>query len=494
MILRYPLMTFLAVVFLCSYVGVHFSFADIDVSQFNEDIKGKIESKVKLSRIPKSELGIWIGESHVGASAIYELNGSELFIPASLSKTFTAYATFKLFPLDHKFKTQLLTNATQEKGVLKGDLFLKGGGDPSFVSQSLWVLVNNFVRTGIKKVQGNIIVDDSLFDSVRYDNSREDARVDRAYDAPVGAMSFNWNSINVYVRPGQVGEAAVVIADPVSSYIKLVNKTTTVKGKGKSIRVSRLADKSHAGDTIIVAGSIGADLSEQVYYKSITQPDIWSGMHLVEFLKQRGIQVEGTVETGVTPSDAKILAELESAELSRVVSDMMKFSNNYVAEMLTKNIATFKSQKQGTISDGVHEVRGVLENQLGFDPSHYNFVNPSGLTRENRFRPKDVAKLYNNAQSDFHFFPEFVSSLAISGVDGTLKDRFSKDISLKVRAKTGLLNGVTALAGYLEQPNGRILTIVFIFNGSQSRIDRAALLFEDMIKALSFARVSGKTP
>lgn len=466
------------------------------LSASDKIIHDKIEKKIAQSGYAKSDLGIWVGESLVGASYIYELNSSQLFLPASLSKALTAYATFSTFPLDHKFKTQLLTNDKVEGNKLDGDLILKGGGDPAFVSESLWVLVNHFTRSGINEIAGNIIVDDSLFDGIRYDESREDKRVDRAYDAPVGAMSFNWNSVNIYVKPGKnKNDPGVVIADPISPYIKIINKTKTVNGKTNKfdLRVSRVEDKTHIGDSIIVAGEIGLQTNEQVYYASITQPDMWSGIQLVEFLKQRGIQVKGQVIRGVSQMGARVLAEVESPELSRLVSDMMKFSNNYVAEMLTKNIAVYRLGQTGTLENGVSEIRKIMETKLGYQPNEYNFINPSGLTRKNRIRPKDLAKLFNNAKSNFQFFPEFIHSLAVSGVDGTLKNRFSKSIALKVRGKTGLLNGVNGLAGYLEQPNGRILTIVFLYNGTQDDFNRLSRFYEEIIKLMSFDTFSEKS-
>ena len=245
-------------------------------------------------------------------------------------------------------KHKLLTHGKFNADKLEGDLILKGFGDPSFISESMWVLVNHFVRTGVKEVTGNIIVDDTYFDSVRYDTSRERSRVDRAYDAPVGAMSFNWNSVNVYVRPGKkVGAPAKIYADPMSSYIKVVNRATTTKGKVKRIRVTRLADETRNGDIIIVAGTIGIQRDEIVSYKSITQPDYWSGIHLREFLDQRGITLKGQVITGAANKEAKVLAEIDGSDLRKVVTDMMKFSNNYVAEMLTKNMSAFATQKPG---------------------------------------------------------------------------------------------------------------------------------------------------
>ncbi|MCB0389928.1 MAG: D-alanyl-D-alanine carboxypeptidase/D-alanyl-D-alanine-endopeptidase [Bdellovibrionales bacterium] len=448
-------------------------------------IAEKIDHQVRVSGVSKSDLGIWLGPSAIGANNIYELNSEKLFIPASLTKILTAYASFKTFPMSHKFKTQLLTQGKFADDKLNGNLILKGFGDPSFTSESMWVLVNHFVRTGVKEITGDIVVDDTYFDSVRFDNTREPSRVDRAYDAPIGAMSFNWNSVNVYVRPGlKVGAPARIYADPMSSYIKVINRATTAKGKVKNIRVSRIKDDSRPGDTIIVAGTIGIEKEEVVSYKSITEPSFWSGIHLKEFLDQRGITLKGKIVKGKATPEATVLAELEGSDLRKVVTDMMKFSNNYVAEMLTKNISTFSGNKPGNIADGIEQIRKILETNLGFKKEYYSLLNPSGLTRKNRIRPVDLSHLLNKAKSNFKFFPEFIASMPISGIDGTLKEKFSEEVDIRVRAKTGLLNGVSGLAGYIGHPNGETLTFTFIYNGNQGNIDKAVVLFENILKTV----------
>jgi D-alanyl-D-alanine carboxypeptidase/D-alanyl-D-alanine-endopeptidase (penicillin-binding protein 4) len=154
---------------------------------------------IKNSKFKGDGLGVIAGYEE--NSFFVNYNGEKKVIPASVTKLITAASALSHFPPGTKFKTSIWSNARVENGVLKGNLWLKGGGDPGFVSENMWYLVNIFTRNQISKVEGKIIVDDSLFDTVRFDPSREDYRVDRAYDAPTGAMSFNWNSVNVFVKP-----------------------------------------------------------------------------------------------------------------------------------------------------------------------------------------------------------------------------------------------------------------------------------------------------
>lgn len=436
-----------------------------------------LESKVRASGLPSSELSLYITAGEAESAVVLDVNSAKALIPASITKLATASAIFAAFPPGTKFKTALLIDADPKGSVLKGNLYLRGGGDPGFVSENMWFLVNNFLRTEVSKVEGDIIVDDTLFDAVRYDESRESARVDRAYDAPVGAMSFNWNSINVFVRPGEVGKPAKVFLDPENGYTKLVNKTKTIKGSGNGIAVSR--NGASSGDTITVSGTIGSEKGEVVIYKNITKPDHWAGENLKAFLAQRGVVVTGKVKTGATPSSAKVAAEAESKPIEHLLADMNKFSNNYVAEMLTKNLAS-QTRKPATLSHGIARITEHLKS-LGVSDAEMTFVNPSGLTRDNRMSAKGLWKVLHHLRQDFRIQPELLTSLPIAGVDGTLKRRMVGSSAERwVRAKTGLLTGVTALAGYAGRKDGTVFTFVFIHNGSRDE-SRTRRLFDDWL-------------
>jgi serine-type D-Ala-D-Ala carboxypeptidase/endopeptidase (penicillin-binding protein 4) len=430
-----------------------------------EKAQSQVSQIIEKSKIAKKDLAIFIAENN--DNVVIDINSEKKMIPASITKIATAATVIGQMPSGNKFITQLLSPAKVEGSVLKGDLYLKGGGDPSFVSESMWFLVNAFYRAQIKVIEGDIVVDDLYFDRLRIDPSREDNRVDRAYDAPTGAMSFNWNSINIFVRPGKkVGESAQVFADPESEYIRLrANVRTVGKSEKNEIIVEREENKQGDGDVVTVNGKISEASNEVVIYKNITQPDIWSGYNLKSFLKQRGIEVRGRVRSSKTPDEAKVLAEQESKPIELILTDMNKFSNNYVAEMLTKNISA-RIQPPGTIAKGVEIIRAQLL-KIGLQAGEFDIVNPSGLTRENRFTARGLWKVTQYLRDQFQYSPEFATSLPIAGVDGTLKKRM-KDTAAErwVRGKTGLLTSVVSLAGYIGRKDGSVLPFVMMYNGS----------------------------
>ncbi len=330
----------------------------------------------------------------------------------------------------------------------------------------MWVLVNNLARSGIKSVKQGIIVDDTLFDKQYIDRSRESVRVDRAYDAPVSAMSFNWNSVNVIVRPGvTAGSLASVFLDPETKYVQLKSGVKTI-AKGKERLSVERKNLKPFGDLIEASGEFLMGASEKIIYKNISDPPLWSGYAFIEFLAQRGIKVGGDVKVGSCPSDFEMVAKSESWPLSSVVADMMKFSNNYVAEMLTKHLSNPSSANPGSLEGGLAKIREVIE-ESGVDKNDYVLINPSGLTRKNQFTAKDMGRFLQFIQRDFQIFPEFLASFPISGQDGTLKNRMSNPPAKGwIRAKTGMLNGAIGLAGFAGRQSGEIITFVFIYNGS----------------------------
>ena len=436
------------------------SFAD-KTPQF-DSLKNGVQKYIKGTNISEKDWSLYITTLEGDhAEVILDINSKKKMIPASVTKILTAATTLEAFPPGYKFKTQLLKNADHKisDGVLKGSIYLKGGGDPSFVSENMWFLVNAFLRSGIKKIEGDLIVDDSLFDSIRFDGSRQENRVDRAYDAPVGAMSFNWNSVNIFVRPGTKGSPAQVFLDPNNSYLKLNNTTVTTSGSDQSI----VADRKN--NLISVSGKLGTDAKEVVIFKSITEPDLWAGENLKSFFKQRSIEVTGDVKSGSAPTKSELLAESESKPIETVLADMNKFSNNYVAEMLTKNIAS-QNKTPGTLSQGIKAINEHMR-KLDVPIDQYEIYNPSGLTRDNKMSSFALWKVLEHLKNDFRVYPEFLTSLPISGIDGTLKKRMKNSPAERwVRAKTGFLTGVVSLAGYAGRSDGRVFTFSFIYNGS----------------------------
>ena len=482
---------------------VHTLFASPNTSipQANQ----KHSSNKWSQRLQKALEQSGISANYVGLMVLsanktgYQLNADKLFIPASLIKIGTAGALLDLLSPSQTFTTQLRTRAPIKKSIIKGSLYLKGGGDPHFVSESLWNLVNKLTRTGLKIVQGDFIVDDSRFDS-KTRGPRLSTPSHSSYDAPVSALSFNWNTINIYLRPGtKVGQPLRVHLDPSPLYFTSIqNQTQTAHAKAKKkLSIHRSREKG-GRESLILKGQIPLGDKEDLIYKNILHPAIWTGWNAIAFLKQRGIEVKGQVKKGPTPSQAKLLAEWKSQPLVDQVKLMMKYSNNFMVEMLVKNLAVQKmNQKVGShahkatrrpknqLRDGIKIIKEYWQKR-GLPEGEYTLVQPSGLSRQNKIKPRHLVQLLQY-WSHHPLQPEFESTFPLANEDGTLKKYF-KNPALKgrVRAKTGNMHGVIGLAGFFIKNNtGDKSTFVFIFNGPNSLKNKAKTLFETWLVVLS---------
>lgn len=449
------------VVLLAIFLVVFLNFSLVQAKAINKT------SKLKTRDISSDNFNLILSKHKIspenislqildGNEEVFSVNAELKKNPASLSKIVTSFAILKKIPVGYRFYTKLYSD-----GV---NLYLQGGGDPTFVSENLWYLVNEFTRTGIKNIKGNLIIDDSLFDSVRFDDSRQDKRVDRAYDSPVGALSFNWNAVNIFVKPSKTGERANVTVDPISNYYTLVNSTITVSG---AVKKELAVSISNTEKLITVSGDVLIGSKEKTIYKGIAEPDLWTGSNLIYFLQQRNISFEGKIVSGSVPEKAELVAVFESKSLSNILADMNKFSSNFVAEMLVKNMAAQEQKKGASLKRGVEMIREELA-KVGISQDEISIVNPSGLTKNNSFSASSLNKVLNLIKKDFSIYPIFLEGLPVAGIDGTLKKRMKGTLAEGwVRAKTGSLDGVVSLAGFAGKRDGTIYAFSFLYNGLQ---------------------------
>ncbi len=422
---------------------------------------------VAASGVRQSDLSLLAVEGDGPAARTrLALNATTPMTPASVTKLVTAAVALREFPPGTRFITKLLGEGVQKGNVLEGNLILKGGGDPSFTVETLRTLVSKLVRTGLREVRGDIVVDDSYFDDVRFDPSRDLEHVDNAYDAPVGAMSFNWNTVVFYVRSGaRAGQPASVIPDPASDYIRIRGTVKTIPGKSAPrVGLRRVKDPDFVGDSFEVSGTIGERIREMVAYKSITQPDLWTGAALKLSLQQQGIKVTGNVYRGTAGKRARLITQVEGEPIEQLLLYLNKHSNNFVAEMLVKNLSA-SIGAPGNMEGGMERMRSYLR-ALGVAEQEFVLSNPSGLTSRNRLSANALVRVLQDMHGNFQFQPEFIASLPVAGVDGTLRKRLRRSPARRwVRAKTGYIEGAITLAGYAGREDGGRVAFAFLYNG-----------------------------
>ncbi len=420
---------------------------------------------------------------------IYQRNADKLLIPASVSKLFTAYAALKKLGPTATFKTNVYRTGSLVDGKLTGDLYLKGGGDPSLVSERMWMLVNELVRSGIRSLSGNLVADSSYYDEERTPDTRPAYLQDQAYNAPVGALSFNFNTTTIYVRPSEeMGKPPIVYTDPENSYIDIVNQATTGKSDGENtIAVKRTSFvKGDIGDTVLLRGSIPTNHKEVRFFRNIVNPSLYTAHMFRTFWEKRGLEIKGNVIEGKVPANAKLVVQFDSTPVWQIVWGMNKFSNNFVADQLMKKVGAEVWGPPGTLTKGLTALADALED-IGIARKSYTIIDGSGLTRGTTVSPRNIVTVLSAAHRDHSMAAEFVASLGIGGEDGTLRNRLpsSRTKGGTVRGKTGTLDGVTALAGYLDTEEGEILAFAAMLNDPKLKHGRMSGLVDNVAIALS---------
>lgn len=410
---------------------------------------------------------------------IYESSPKKALIPASVTKVLTTAAMLHYFKPATTLKTKFFTTGARVSDTFQSPLYVKGDGDPMLVNEKLWQMAADLKNMGIAKFEGDLIIDNSLFDDEERDSSRMDRlnESDRAYDAPVTAFGINFNTLPIVISPAQrAGEPANVNFDPYPlPGVGLRNKTQTTSGAENHIGAVR--STSNGDSSIVVNGTIGTQNPTTKVYRSMGDPLVETGEQLRAFLKNEGITIKGKVRAGRVPTTAKLLYTIDSYDIAYIVQGLNHFSNNYIADALVKRLGAQLSNDvggTGSLANGVKGIEGFLRNEVGIKDK-FEIHNGSGLDNRNTFSAEQIVKVLLYMQKRMDLFPEYLASFPASGWTGTLKKRFKGADVLDgmVRAKTGTLTQpvqVSSIAGYMGHPKHGMLAFAILNNSRTTTV------------------------
>lgn len=426
-----------------------------------------------------AKLGVLV-ERIEGGPPLYALDAGLRLHPASNTKVVTTAAALALLGPAYQWHTDLA--ATGFADGKAETLYLIGQGDPRFVSESLWKLVDDAHEAGLRAVEGDLVVDDTWFTDRRLAPGFEDKAQDSAYRAASGAMSLNFNSVAITLLPGaEPGKPPVVRVRPDSGYIEVVNDATTVE-RGRE----RLTVSAHAhGDRtrLVVGGSIPRAHRGLTVRRRIDNPPLYAGLAAKHMLAAAGIVVKGEVKLGAAPAKRRRLARVESVPLAQVLGDVNKLSNNFMAEALVLTLGREKGGS-GDWTAGARVVSGWLDGVVKLEPG-YRFVNGSGLFGATGFSARDLVAVLRHMDRLSPPMPEYAASLAVGGIDGTLQRRARALGAGVVRGKTGTLDGVVCLSGYVTFADGSRGVFSFLVNDLKGSAWGAWKAQDAMLEALA---------
>ena len=431
------------------------------------ELETAVRSLVNNRELAGAQIGVVLVDCETGA--VLAQSGEHVVVnPASNAKLYTAAAALAILHGSHRYQTTL--SGTIKSGAIAG-LVLRGHGDPSLRTQDLWAMVQELKAHGARRVEGDIVVDQRFFDEQTTPPAFEQQPNEwAAFRAPVSAVAVNENVITMTVRPGAAGSNASISFEP-PGFVDVEGTVKTSESGADTVGLE-LAKTGEGGHRLSakVSGAVAADSHLVRYTKRVEDPQLLAGYALKSILEDSGIKVSGDEKLGTSSKDAKeskgnVLARHESEPLSTLLYGLGKNSDNFYAEMIFKSISAEVKARPAKSQDSAEIVtKWVEKNDLG--DTGLVVKNGSGLFDANRTTAHSMSKLLRFVWQDPALRGEFVSQLAIGGVDGTLHKRF-RDLRARraVRAKTGTLDDAIALSGYVLAPSGRnTIGFAILFN------------------------------
>lgn len=414
--------------------------------------------------------------------ALFERNAATLMMPASTMKILTLAASAERLGWDFTFETRLVTAASVEAGVLKGDLIAVGSGDPSLggrvgdngrafasFADALW-------DAGIRTIDGRLIGDDRAFDDDGVGAGWSWDDLAYGYAAPVGALAYDENAVELIVRAGPSQGAAAEVTIPLASVTGLIvdnQVVTSATGEAPALDLRRAPGTTR----LLVRGTVPAGAPALVRTVSVDNPTNFFIRTLLQALMARGIAVTGVaIDIGsVSPppplDSARVLVTHRSAPLSDLAGPLMKVSRNVYGEALLKTLGRTTGQA-GSVRTGRQAVQDVLAG-WGISPDRFILSDGSGLSRYNYVTADALVTVLRRLAGDPRHATAFEATLPIAGRDGTLRTRLAgTPAENNVRAKTGSISNVRAISGYLRTRDGEGLAFAIVANNFSAPAER----------------------
>lgn len=446
-----------------------------------------------------ARLSVYVRDLRTG-EVLVDHKSKERLTPASVTKLVIAAAALERWGSDHVFETRLFRSGKKTGGVVKGNLVLDGAGDPYLTNEKLWFLATDVARVGVRRVEGDLVINTSLFDTETRDANRASGTraSSHAYDSPLSAAAVNFSVLAAVVGAGDaVGASADVGLEPYPmESVKLASKVST-SAAGSVPKLGAVRTREKAGDFLNVTGSIALGAWPGRVYRSVSDPVRYAGDALKAFLKAAGVEVKGRVrEERASPSPSLVpLAAVEGYPLDWQLRGLAKVSNNFIADMLTLQLGVLPARARGaSLEQGAQELEKYLKqviaeaNEERGDPAGLVLASGSGLTPENRVSARDVTALLVRMYGNAREFPAFLASLPIPGAEGTAKRRFDaqgeRHLRDSLRAKTGTLTepfDAVSLAGYNRGKAGSWYAFTVIVNGSPNKASLGVERIRDAI-------------
>lgn len=427
------------------------------------NLPAPVASALRAARLPVSTMGIYVQE--VGANrAVLSVNADKSMSPASVMKLVTTYSALELLGPAFTWKTGIYETGTRDGDVLRGDLVFKGAGDPKLTQEELTVALRAVRARGIREVQGNIVLDHSVFEATSYDAAKFDGDPLRAYNAGPDGLLVNFKAFALTFAPDEASSSVNVSAEPRPAGLPIRAAVTLVKGPCADLRGPQMKTRVDAtGISVTGTYSLNCGVRSLWLHPYELTAAQYSGAVLRQLWADAGGSLAGDVRDGFLPAGSRLVYEIESESLAETIRDINKYSNNVMARELYLDIGRELLRLPANPDRSFRAIRTwLLDKKIGGD--ELVMENGSGLSRIERIAPQTLGRMLVAAFRS-PVMPEFMSSLPLVAYDGTMQRRLrTKDVAGQAHIKTGTLNDVRSIAGYVLAASGRRYAVVCLIN------------------------------
>ena len=434
-----------------------------------------VAQALQQAGIPETSVGIYVQD--VSAERPLLAIGAERALnPASTIKLITTFAALDQLGPAYTWTTEIYTTGTLQGDVLAGDLIIKGYGDPRLTLENFWLMLRSLRARGVREIRGDLVLDRSYFAAAEdSDPAGFDNEPTRPYNTPPDALLVNFKAMRLQFIPDLDRRRLSILADPPLPQVQVLNNVVLDHepcGDWVSrLKLTALGDA--AGARLLFGGNYSVTCGEKERnYSVLGHPQYVHGLFTLLWHDLGGI-FAGSVRDAETPAGARLLLAHRTQTLAEIVRDINKFSNNVMARQLYLALGAIVFDAPANGEKSARAIKQWLASRRLAFPELV-LENGSGLSRIERLSAKSMAQLLLNAQRSA-VMPEFVASLPLVAVDGTMKKRLSSTaVAGQAHVKTGSLSGVRAIAGYVLDSRGRTMVVVCIINHARAPEAQAA--------------------
>ena len=429
----------------------------------DDHLPAGVRNVLNHRKLADSNLSFYVENLRTGETVL-AWNEDKPRNPASVAKLLTTLVALERLGPSYTWKTDIYYAGDIKDNALEGDLLLKGYGDPFLTTERLWTMLHAVRDTGISRINGNLLLDDSYFDIGEYDPGAFDNSPLRAYNVAPNALLMNFKVVQYEFTPDAGGGKVNVRLHPELENLQVVNQLSIGDGRCGGYQRGITITPNEDVDQMIFSGTFPRGCSSYAMSRTALNHNDFAYGLIKSVWSEMGGEISGGWNNVIAPEELEPVLSFNSPSLAEIITMVNKYSNNVMAHQLLYTLAAEQFGAPGTEENGRAVVRQWLE-ENGFDSDGLKFDNGAGLSRDARMTARQLNDLLRYAYQS-RFMPEFMSSMSLAGMDGTMSRRFRGSDALAGMAhiKTGSLDDVTAIAGYLQSRSGERYIVVSLHN------------------------------